>query len=187
MKPILTRLGVAGVTVVILQFLAIALFFSKALFPPTLLTGLAANVVYDAGPIGAVMVIGFHLLILVVVNVWLLAPGFRDGTRGTPRACIPSIVWTALLTALSVRYWMSPIAVSQKDGALGGIQAGLRMQGAAHVNSHLAINGIVFVVAVLVLFVLIRKRAAPASWLTYNAGLQVLLCFVIFPWLGGYP
>lgn len=187
MKPTLTRLGLATVAVVVLQFLAVTLFFGKAVVPPTLLTGIAANAIYGAGLFGVIGVAGFHLLTLVAVNVWLLAPMFRVGTRGAWFACIPSIAWTVLLAALSVRYWTSPIAVSPKDGALGGIQAGLQMQGLAHVSCYLTLNAIALVAACAVVFILSRRRATPAAWVTYNASLQALLCFVIFPWLGGLP
>jgi hypothetical protein len=186
MRAPLIRFAQIAAAIITLQIIAMGLFFAKALFPPTLLTGIAANLVYGGGPIGFLVIILFHLFLLAIVNIGLL--GFSAPSK--PRsllAGIPSLLWTSVLFGLSLRYWARPIAHSRKDGALGGIQAGLQLQGPVYVYCYLALNLVVLAGTVVALAMLLKKRAPAGDWLVYNAALQGLLCFVLFPWLGGLP
>ena len=187
MKPFLNRFAVLAVALLLLQWIAVGLFFGKVLFPPTLVTGICANLVYGLGIVAAVLVVAFHLMAFVLANVYLFVRSARPRVLSPLRAGFPSLLIVILLAALSLRYWLGPIAHHPADGPLGGIQAGLQLQGPAYVWCYGALNIAGFVVAVIALCLMMKKRAGPGSWLVFNWALYVSLFYLLFPWLGGLP
>lgn len=188
-KRFVSQFVVLAIALVIIHWVMATLFTAKILFLPTLITGMGASFVYvahsPAWPILAITI--FHLLIFTILNIYLLTRAARNTILSPQRAGIPSAVFTVLLAALSIRYWFWPIAHSTSDGTLGGLQAGLHIQGITYVWCYGILNLAVFIAAALVLYILMRKSRPPITWLVYNWSLYVLLFVVLFPWLGGYP
>ncbi|UCD27925.1 MAG: hypothetical protein JSV03_12585 [Planctomycetota bacterium] len=192
MSRIKRFLGVFVCLAVILAVIHIAvvqMFLAKILLPPTLMTGIGAYIVYGSDSSVPILltVTAIHLFIFLLMNIYLFVRAGRDKVLSPLRIVLPSLVYTVLLAALSIRYWFWPIAHSNTDGTLGGIRAGMNIQGAAHVWIYGLANLVGFVSAGLALYLMMKKIRAPGTWLIYNWALYASLFVLLFPWLGGYP
>lgn len=189
MRPFLKTFALLAATMLVLLWVAMQLFTAKVLAPPTLVTGISFNVVYSqhGAPTAVGKVAAFHLVLFVLFNAYLFVRAGRAKVLTPLRAALPSCGYAVLLVALSLRYWLAPIAHHARDGALGGFRSGLQIQGTAHVWTYGVLNVIAFVVAFVAICWLAKKRAGTRSWLVFNSALYVSLFFVLFPWLGGMP
>lgn len=166
----------------VLYALVVSLCFAHVLFPPTLAIGIAVNV-DPSGMLAAVP----YLLLFVLTNIYLLVRVSRRKALLPFRAGLPSLCLTLLVAVLSVRYWFWPIAHHPTDGPLGGVEAGLQIQGSPYVWSYGIINLAGFTFAVIILYHAMRKRPTPGFWLAYNWAIYASLFLFLFPWLGGLP
>ena len=187
MKRWLTTWVALALVLVAVQWAALGLFFCGLYFPPSLVTGISANMVY-ADSASAVVITAVNLLVFASFNAYLL---IRVASKKKPltgwRSAVPSFILTALLVALSIRYWVSPVTSNELDGPLGGIHAGMRIQGPTYVWLWGLVNAGGVVVAGVVLHRLLRGESSPRSWLVYNWAVQASLFVLLFPWLGGLP
>jgi hypothetical protein len=189
MKPFLNTFVLLVAAMLLLLWVAMQLAAAKVLVPPTLVTGISYSVVYSQGwtPAAVGIPAAFHLVLFVLLNVYLLVRVGRAKVLTPFRAALPSCGYTVLLMALSLRYWLTPIAHHARDGALGGFRSGLQIQGVTHVWLYGFLNLIAFAAAFVAICWLAEKRAGTRSWLTFNAALYASLFFILFPWLGGMP
>ena len=134
-KRFLVQFVLLAIVLAIIHWAMIKLLFDKIIFPPTLITGISANLIYigNSPSWSVLVIILFHLLLFMILNVYLLIRVARGKVPSPIRAGIFSLVFTVLLAALSIRYWFWPIAHTASDGTLGGIRAGMQIQGAAYV------------------------------------------------------
>ena len=189
MKPFLTTFALLAVGMLVFLWVAMQLAAAKVLVPPTLVTGISYNLVYSQGwtPAAVGTVAAFHLILFTLLNAYLFVRAGRAKALTPIRAALPSCGYWVLLMALSLRYWLTPIAHHSKDGALGGFRSGLQIQGPTHVWIYGLLNLIAFAAAFVAICWLAKKRADARSWLTFNTVLYVSLFFILFPWLGGLP
>jgi len=186
MKRWLVTWVVLALVLVAVQWAALGLFFGGLYFPPSLVTGISANMVY-ADSASAVAITAVNLLVFASFNAYLLIRVAGKKPLVGWRSALPSVLLTVLLVALSIRYWVSPVTSNELDGPLGGIHAGMQIQGATYVLLWGLVNAVAFVAAGVVLHRLLRGKSSPRSWLVYNWGVQVSLFVLLFPWLGGLP
>mgnify|MGYP001102380402 CR=1 FL=1 len=186
MKRWLVTWAVLALVLVAVQWVALGLFFWGLYFPPSLVTGISANMIYtDAASVVAITAV--NLLVFASLNAYLLVRVVNNKPLTSWRSAMPSVLLTVLLVALSIRYWVSPVTSNELDGPLGGIHAGMQIQGATYVLLWGLVNAVAFVAAGVVLHRLLRGKSSPRSWLVYNWGVQVSLFVLLFPWLGGLP
>ena len=185
-KAYLSRFAVFAAALLVVHWVAVILFFSRMLFPPPLVIGIDANLVY-VHPLAVLVISAVHVLLFALMNAYLFLRVARGNVLSPRRAGLPSLAFTLVLALISLRYWLWPISQHPMDGPLGGVQSGLQIQGPTYIWCYGVLNLAGFALAAFVLYRLMKRSGSPSAWLVYNWALYVSLFVLVLPWLGGYP